>query len=54
MSAVAGIGGVFTAMGKLIISGISTLTGFLLLTKVTKFSEKISSPLLPVAVTCLN
>lgn len=47
MSAVAGIGSIFILMGKVIISGASTFGGYLLITKYSKFSVGMTSPLLP-------
>jgi len=44
------IGGSFNFIGKLFISSSSGIVGYLLITRIEKFSTKLNSPILPTAV----
>ena len=48
------IGGSFNFIGKLFIASGTGITGYLLITRVAQFSEKLNSPILPTAVIFLR
>ena len=48
------IGGIFNSIGKLFIAGVTGVAGYVIITEVTKYSEKLNSPLLPTLVFILT
>ena len=44
------IGGMFNIIGILFISSCTGLIGYLIITRVAQFSDKLNSPVLPVVV----
>ena len=45
-----GLGSVFILLGKLFICALSTFVGYILITEIPKYKDKIYSPILPVIV----
>jgi hypothetical protein len=48
------IGGIFSFFGKLFISSCTGLIGYLLITRLEQFNDKLNSPVLPTFVYIYN
>ena len=47
---VGGIGSIFTLFGKVFVASITALIGFLVITKVDRYSEELYSPFIPTFI----